>query len=112
MTISPLYYATRDPTTLAVDTYLCDGGRCGADFTCGPNRVAAADNPLCGHCLPGHSEWGGTCVACSGVNGGLVLGLVVLAWVCVLVIHGFAQRASTSSSLRIAMFFWQVSFLI
>jgi hypothetical protein len=110
---SPLFYATRDPVTLAVDTFLCDGGRCAPNFSCGANRMAAEDNPLCGHCLPGHSEWGGACVACpGGANGGLVLGLLVLAWVCVLAIHGFAQRASTSSALRIAMFFWQVSFLI
>jgi hypothetical protein len=112
MTISPLYYATRDPVSLAVDTYLCDGGRCAADFTCSPNRVAAADNPLCGRCLPGHSEWAGVCMACPSVNGALVFGLLLLAWVCVLAIHGFAQRSSTGSALRIAMFFWQVSFLI
>ncbi len=113
MSISPRFYAVRNPVTMEVETFLCDGGRCAADFTCGANRVAAVDNPLCGLCLPGYSEWGGACVACpGGANGGLVLGLLVLAWVCVLVIHGFAQRSSTSSALRIAMFFWQVSFLI
>jgi hypothetical protein len=112
MTISPRFFAVRDAVTLTVDTFLCDGGRCVADGACGPNRVAAADNPLCGQCLSGHSEWGGACVACSGTNGGLVLGLLLLAWACVLAIHGFAQRSSTSSALRIAMFFWQVSFLI
>jgi hypothetical protein len=112
MTISPRYFAVRDPTTLAVQTYLCGGDRCAANGACGPNRVAAADNPLCGQCLPGHSEWDGSCLACSGVNGALVFGLLVLAWACMLVIHAFAQRSSTSSSLRIAMFFWQVSFLI
>jgi hypothetical protein len=112
MSISPLYYAIRDPVTMAVDTFQCDGGRCADNFTCGPNRVAAEYNPLCGQCQPGYSEWGGACVACSGVNGGLVLGLLLLAWACVLAVHGFAQRASTSSSLRIAMFFWQVSFLV
>jgi hypothetical protein len=97
---------------MAVNTFLCDGGRCADNFTCASNRVAAEDNPLCGQCQPGYSEWGGACVACSGVNGGLVLGLLLLAWACVLAIHSFAQRASTSSSLRIAMFFWQVSFLV
>ncbi len=113
MSTSPLFYATRDPVTLVVDTFLCDGGRCAANFSCGANRVAAADNPLCGRCLPGHSEWDGACVACAdGADGGLVLGLLVLAWVCVLAIHGFAQRASISSALRIAMFFWQVSLLM
>jgi hypothetical protein len=112
MSVSSRYYAVRDPVTMAVETFLCDGGRCAASFTCGANRVAAADNPLCGQCLPGHSEWDGACVACSGANGGLVLGLLLLAWACVLAIHGFAQRSSTSSALRIAMFFWQVSFLV
>jgi hypothetical protein len=112
MSTSARYYAIRDPVTMAVATFLCDGGRCAVDFACGANRVAAADNPLCGQCLPGYSEWGGACLACPGANGGLVLGLVVLAWACVLVIHGFAQRSSTSSALRIAMFYWQVSFLM
>jgi hypothetical protein len=113
MSTSPLFYALRDPVTLAVDTFLCDDGRCATNSSCGANRVAAADNPLCGRCLPGHAEWGGACVACADdANGGLVLGLLVLAWVCVLAIHGFSQRSSTSSALRIAMFFWQVSFLI
>jgi hypothetical protein len=112
MSISSRYYATLNPTTLAVETFLCDRNRCGANFTCGPNRAAAEDNPLCGRCLPGYSEWDGTCISCSGVNGGLVLGLLLLACACVLAIHSIAQRASTSSSLRIVMFFWQVSFLI
>jgi hypothetical protein len=112
ISISSRYYATRDPVTLTVHTYPCDGGRCAADLECGPNRVAAADNPLCGQCLPGHSEWGGACVACSDVNGGLLLGLLLLAWACVLAVHGFAQRSSANSALRIAMFFWQVSFLV
>jgi hypothetical protein len=110
--ISPRYYAVRDPATLAVETFLCDGRRCAANFACGTGRLPAEDNPLCGQCLPGHSEWDGACVACPGVNGGLVFGLLLLAWACVLVIHGFAQRGSTGSALRIAMFFWQVSFLI
>ena len=29
---------------------------------CGYGRIAAADNLLCGRCLPGYSEWGGQCV--------------------------------------------------
>ena len=60
--------------TLVVATFRCYGGRCAADGQCGANRVPPAGNgnPLCGQCLPGYSEWGGACVACPGVNGGLV----------------------------------------
>jgi hypothetical protein len=50
MSISSLYYAVRDPVTMEVATFLCDGGRCSSDFTCGPNRLSAADNPLSSHC--------------------------------------------------------------
>ncbi len=49
---------------------------------------------------------------CPSANVGFVLGMLLSAWVCVLVLLGLAQRSSTSSSLRIAMFFWQVSFLM
>jgi hypothetical protein len=112
MTISPRYYAVRDAVTLATQTFLCDGGRCAADGVCGQHRVAAERNPLCGQCEPGHSEWDGKCVTCPGVNGGLVMAVLMLGWVCVLAIHGFAQRSSTSSALRIAMFFWQAALLI
>ncbi len=112
VTISPSHYAVRDPVTLAIETFLCDGGRCAANGACGPNRVAAESNPLCGQCLPGHSEWAGTCLACSGVNWWLLLGLLILACVCTLGLHVVSQRSSSSSALRITMFFWQVSFLI
>jgi hypothetical protein len=112
MTISSRYYALRDAVTLEVLTFLCDGDRCAADGACGPNRLPASNNPLCGQCLPGHSEWAGACVPCAGPNGGLVFGLLLLAWACVLAIHVFSQSASSSSALRITMFFWQVSFLI
>jgi hypothetical protein len=112
MTVSARYYVVCDANTLATETFLCDGGRCAADGHCSPNRVAAADNPLCGRCMPGYSEWDGTCVACPGANGGVILGLLVLAWTCVLALHGLTQRSSANSALRIAMFFWQVALLI
>jgi hypothetical protein len=112
MTISPRYYAVRNATTLLVETFLCDGDRCGANFSCGPNRLPADANPLCGQCAHGFSEWSGACVSCPGADGGLVLGLLLLAWLCVMVIHGLSQSTSSSSSLRIAMFFWQVALLI
>jgi hypothetical protein len=106
------YYAIKDPTTMALQTFRCEGARCAGRASCGPNRVAAEDNPLCGQCLRGFSEWHGECVKCTGVDGGLVFGLLVLAWACVLVVHVFAQRSSTSSALRITLFFWQVAFLV
>jgi hypothetical protein len=112
MTISPRYYAVRDAATLAVQTFLCDGSRCAVDGACGPNRVPAEDNPLCGQCLSGYSEWDGACIACPGTNGGLVFGLLLLAWACTLAIHALSQSDSGSGALRVTMFFWQVAFLV
>jgi hypothetical protein len=112
MTISSLYYATRNATTLEVQTFLCDGLRCAADGACGANRPPANVNPLCGSCVSGYSEWGGQCMACSGVDGGLVLGLLLLAWTVVFLIHLLSQWTTSTSALRIAMFFWQAALLI
>ncbi len=103
------YYAIRDPVTLSLQTFPCGGSRCASNALCSSNRAPAGGNPLCGQCLPGFSEWDGECVACPGVNIGLVFGLLLLAWVCVLVIHGFSQRSSNSSALRITLLFWQVA---
>jgi hypothetical protein len=112
MTISPLYYAVRNATTLEVQTFICSGQRCAADGGCEANRLPADANPLCGRCASGYSEWGGECLACSGVDGGLVLGLLVLAWSVVFVIHLLSQWTTSTSALRITMFFWQVAYLI
>jgi hypothetical protein len=112
MSISPRYYAVRNATTMVVQTFLCAGGRCAADGACGSNRLPAAQNPLCGACHPGHSEWNGSCVACPGVNAGLVFGLLLLAWLVVLVLHFFSQSVSGSSALRITMYMWQVALLV
>jgi hypothetical protein len=112
LTVSSLYYAARNATSMALQTFLCDGNRCQSGGTCGPNRPPASENPLCGSCDQGYSEWGGTCVACSGPNGALLLGLLVLAWVSVVAIHAMSQSTEDSGSLRITMYFWQVAFLI
>jgi DNA-binding beta-propeller fold protein YncE len=112
MSISPAFYAVRDAATLEVLTYLCDGGRCAADGACGPHRLPAKQNPLCGQCIAGFSEWGGECVPCASASGGLVVGLLLLAWTCVFAIHVCSQSVSGSSALRIVMFFWQVALLI
>jgi hypothetical protein len=111
MTVSDSFYAVRNATTMVVETFLCAGGRCAADGGCGENRLQT-NNPLCGQCLPGYSEWNARCVACPGVNGALVFGLLLLAWLVVLVLHVFSQSTSGSSALRIAMFMWQTAFLI
>src|SRR5437868_6590539 len=34
---------------------------CGNNGTCGENRVAFAQNPLCGACTPGFNEWRDVC---------------------------------------------------
>ncbi len=106
------FYSLRDPVTYALQTFRCEGSRCTGNASCGSNRVAAEQNPLCGLCETGFSEWNGDCVVCPAVNGGLMMGLLLLGWMCVLAVHGFAQRSSTSSALRITLLFWQVALLI
>ncbi len=112
VSVSPRYYAVRNATTLVLETYLCAGGRCAADGTCGEHRLASDVNPLCGQCSAGFSEWDGSCVACPGVNGGLVFGLLTLAWLVVLAVHALSQSDSESSALRIAMYMWQISLVM
>ncbi len=110
--ISADYFAVRDNVTGAVETYPCGGGRCAPDGECDDHRLAAAGNPLCGQCVSGYTEWDGDCVACPGVNGGLVFGLLLLALLCVLATHALSQSSSGTSSLRIALYFWQAALLI
>jgi hypothetical protein len=112
VSVSPAFYGVRDATTWAVQTFPCEGARCAANLACGPNRAPAEENPLCGRCQTEHSEWGGSCVECTSVNGGLVFGALLFAWVCVLALHALSQSASNTSALRITMYFWQVAFLI
>jgi hypothetical protein len=112
LSVSSRYYAVINTTTLAVDTFLCGGDRCAADGQCGAHRLPGDVNPLCGQCEPGISEWNGSCVACPGVDGALVFGLLALAWLLVLALHALSQRASDSSALRITMYMWQVAFLV
>ncbi len=112
MLVSPRYYAVRNATTRAVVTYVCDGDRCLANGQCGPRRLPADENPLCGRCQAGDSEWGGSCVTCGDGSGGLILAAVLAAWVCVMVIHGLSQSTLGSSALRIALYMWQVALLV
>ncbi len=111
-TILAGFYGVIDSMTLALQTFRCEGARCVEKGACGSNRAPAWENPLCGRCAEGFSEWVGECVACSGVNVWLVLGLLLLGWLCVLAVHVFAQRSSSGSELRIALLFWQVALLI
>jgi hypothetical protein len=112
ITVSPQYYAVINATTLAVETFLCGGDRCASNGACAGSRDQSGTNPLCGRCVEGYSEWNGDCIPCSGVNGGLVVLAVLLAWACVLVIHIFSQSTTNSSALRITLYLWQVSILI
>jgi hypothetical protein len=97
------------------------GGQCGPGF--GPGRApggpwsyftcfqsSASNNPLCGRCADGFSEWGNECVACSSVNAGLWFFLVLLIWIVVLVYHAISQV--TTGSLRITIYFWQTAILL
>jgi WW domain len=83
----------------------CPGGN-----DCGPNRMPASENPLCGACLPGYEESGGECIACSETNGGAVFGLLILVLVLVQIFHFVSQ--GTSAYIGVLAYFVQTVILL
>jgi hypothetical protein len=63
---------------------------------CSANRPDAADNPLCGRCLPRHVLFGdGLCVECAEVNGPLLFFVIFATW---LYVTGNRTRLVTALS--------------
>lgn len=75
---------------------------------CAEGRVKASSNPLCGACLPGLEELGGTCVACSSPNRARVAGFVVLGFVLLFVIQHITSGVSGAALSKVAVGFAQV----
>lgn len=84
-------------TVPCVNAGLCLGG--GPQGTqCDPSRMQTSNNVECATCDAGLSEWNNQCLQCSGVNGGLVILVIVLSWAYVLLTHKLSQDSSSLTS--------------
>jgi FG-GAP repeat/Tyrosine-protein kinase ephrin type A/B receptor-like len=77
---------------------------------CGSNRLPANENPLCGRCLSGYTEWNNECVQCDSVNGGLVFLVIILIWVYSIVIIRLSQTSSQSG--KVMFYFMQMTLIV
>jgi hypothetical protein len=71
---------------------------------------ASAPNALCGRCEADHSEWGGACVACTHVNGGLLAAFLLVSLLWIMVLHVLSQQSS--ADVRILLFYLQLLALV
>jgi hypothetical protein len=87
-----------------------DGEAKGLVTCCGQNRFSGNDNPMCGQCLPGHSEWGGKCVPCAQPNIPILLLYISGAFVFMVLFHAVSQ--STRADTRLFFYFVQMMVII
>jgi hypothetical protein len=120
------YYLARQQSNGDVVAFWCLPGLCsrssscnttnieaaGSTITscCGSNRVSALDNPLCGACKDGYSEWGGVCVKCDKPNGPLIFMYVVISFAFVMAFHLVSQNKNSGDS-TIFIYFVQMCLL-
>lgn len=74
---------------------------------CAPGRLPAANNPGCGACLAGRSEWSGECVECTSVSGGLVVAFLLLGVALLLALERLTRRSS-GAAVKIVVAFAQI----
>ena len=72
-------------------------------------RVTGGHNVLCASCLPGHSCFNGQCVPCPGVDGGALVGTLLLSLLLVYLVHRLPHDWSGSATLMISSNFLQLS---
>ena len=79
---------------------------------CSAHRLPASENPLCGQCEDGYSEWNGACALCdwSHVSVGLVVGAVLLAVMAVWALHRLPNDRH-SGTVGILLYFTQTTLL-
>ena len=112
--------ATSDPTLPALPALegvqVIAASGLGVINCCGPNRKPSVDvdgrvNVLCAECQDGYSELGHRCVACRSVNWGLLVALLLLADVCVYLMHRLSRDTSGMATLSILVYYVQMSVL-
>jgi len=105
------FYPELNKETGAFTMKPCLSGQCN-NMACGSNRKPHAENPLCGQCLDGFSEWGGDCVECKS-EGFTAFMMFIFAFLIVLAglyLHYSAQ--SYSGTLKIFIYFVQTLVLL
>jgi len=84
-----------------VALYECPPDMCLANSECGAGREPASENPLCGKCQAGLSNWGGACVECDGQTEGRFVAMFLVLFVFVLLLFFFVRSSGSSErSLR------------
>ena len=104
------YWLFQQGTEIAVSACpigLCAGGSQAGSDQCGPNRLVAADNVLCGQCAPGYAQWSTSCVKCEENNGGLITAALFLLWAYVVLVHLLAQVSQDGKG-HVGIFFYFV----
>jgi hypothetical protein len=91
-------------------TFECLPNHCTRQGNCTEGRKPAAENPLCGECEDGLSQWNTTCEACSSVRGDIIFLLLVVCFALVVIFHRLSQ--STAGEIKIFMYFTQTSLLL
>jgi WW domain/IPT/TIG domain len=73
---------------------------------CASGRVQAVSNVMCGECLPGYSEWSGTCIECTETDAGLVISYLIVGYVILFVVY-YVTSTTSGAQLKILVMFTQ-----
>jgi IPT/TIG domain len=71
---------------------------------CSENRVSAELNIMCGRCMDGYSEWGGTCVECQATNIVLVGSFMLLGVAILFALYHITSKSSGGTVKVIVVF--------
>jgi WW domain len=71
---------------------------------CSSGRLPASQNPLCGECLAGYSEWSHECIVCDSTRVDLVLVYVLLGYAILIVIYHITSVTSGAKFKVVVLF--------
>jgi FG-GAP-like repeat/Tyrosine-protein kinase ephrin type A/B receptor-like len=106
----PGYWVNIDAATGLALVFPCSThDACPGGNTCGPNRLAPSQNPLCAACAPGYQEFGDDCIPCESTNAGAVFG--VMFFVLILMQLFFFVSQGASAYVSVLSYFAQTAIL-
>ena len=74
-------------------------------------RTSHGHNVLCAACLPGHSSVNGRCIPCESTHYGALVGMLLLAFILIYLVHRLPHDWTGSATLLITTYFLQQSVL-